>query len=172
MAVVLAGKIHYLGGKSGGVDVAEHDVYDPATKTWVTAAPMPTARDHAAGAVVDGRIYIAGGRPHDLTLVQAYDPGANRWTTLPPLPLGRSAVAGASFDHRFVVLGGEHPAEQSVDSEVDAYDPGTRRWSRLPDLPSGRQGIGAAVVGDTLYLPGGGPTGGGSRQSDTLLLLS
>jgi N-acetylneuraminic acid mutarotase len=133
---------------------------------------MPTPRDHAAGAVVDGRLYVAAGRPHDLTVAESYDPATDRWTTLSPLPLGRSSLAGAALGGRFVVLGGEHPGERHVDAEVDAYDPATRRWSRLPDLPAGRQGIGAAVVHDRLYLPGGGPSGGGSRQSNTLLVLA
>jgi hypothetical protein len=77
-----------------------------------------------------------------------------------------------AFQGSFVVLGGEHPDEQYVDTEVDAYSPRTGRWSRLPDLPAGRQGIGAAVVGGAHYLPGGGPTGGGARQTDTLMILS
>jgi hypothetical protein len=42
VCIVLGGRLHYVGGKSNGRDVAEHDVYDPATNRWTTAAPMIT----------------------------------------------------------------------------------------------------------------------------------
>ena len=136
-----------------------------------TASAMPTPRDHAAAAVVGGRLYIAGGRPGEVRTVEVYDPTRDAWTTAPPLPVGRSAVAGAAWDGRFLVLGGEDAGEQRVLSRVDAYDPQTRRWTAMPDLPTSLQGIGAAVVGGRLYLLGGGPVAGGSRQSATLLVL-
>lgn len=41
----------------------------------------------------------------------------------------------------------------------------------IAGLPASRQGVGAAVVGGTVYLPGGAPTAGGSQQGDTLLYL-
>ena len=169
VCVVLDDRIHYVGGKRGSTELHDHLVLDRGR--WRTAAPMPTARDHAAGAVVGNRLYVAAGRPHDLARVEVYDPVRDSWSRLPDVPLGRSSVAGAAYHGRFVVLGGEHPREQGVDREVDAYDPGTRRWSRLPDLPLGLQGTQAAVVDGVLYLPGGGPVGGGRVQSDRLLEL-
>jgi hypothetical protein len=115
---------------------------------------------------------VGTGRPGDLRTLEVYDPTTDSWSTGPPVPLGRSAAAGASFHGLFVVLGGEHPGELGVDTEVDGYDPRTRRWTRLPSLPHGRQGIGATVIGNVLYLPGGGPVGGGSVQSNVLLELT
>jgi hypothetical protein len=39
------------------------EAYDPATDSWSTYAPMPTAR-HGLGAIaVDGRIYVIAGGP-------------------------------------------------------------------------------------------------------------
>jgi N-acetylneuraminic acid mutarotase len=169
---VLDGRLHLIGGKTtGGADTGEHDVYDPATDRWTTAAPMPTARDHAAAAVVDGVVHVAAGRPDDLGVHEAYDPRTDRWTTLAPLPRGRSSLAGAALDGRFVVLGGENGSESAVYTEVDAFDPGAGRWTTLAPLPQGRQGIGAAVVNGRLYLPGGGPTAGPAEQTNTTLIL-
>ena len=171
MAVAQAGRLHYVGGKTRGQDTGEHDVYDPATNRWTTAAPMPTARDHAAGAVVHGLLYVAAGRPGELRTLEVYDPATDRWAAATALPAGRSSVAAAAFGGLFLVLGGEDAGERHVVRDVDAYDPARRRWTTLTPLPAGRQGIGAAVVGSRLYLPGGGPTAGGSAQSDTLLVL-
>jgi hypothetical protein len=133
---------------------------------------MPTARDHAAAAVLDGRIYVTGGRPGSLAVTEVYRAASDDWTTDAPLPLGRSSIAAVALDGHFVVIGGEDSSERRVYSEVDALDPQTHQWTRLPELPSGRQGIGAVVVGRRLYVPGGGPSGGGGAQAQTLYVLS
>ncbi len=56
--------------------------YDPATNTWRPRSPMPTARNHAAPGVVDGKLYVIGGRvgaafmgvASDTDVVEEYDP--------------------------------------------------------------------------------------------------
>jgi hypothetical protein len=170
--VALSGRLHLVGGRSPAGDTGRHDVYDPTTNRWTLAAPMPTARDHTAAAVVDGVLHVAAGRPGGMAVHEAYDARTGHWSTLAPLPFGRSSVAGAALAHRFLVIGGEDASEQKVYREVDAYDPRTQRWARLRPLPAGLQGIGAVVVGGRLLLPGGGPAAGGAQQSDRLLVLS
>ncbi len=44
--------------------------------------------------------------------------------------------------------------------ENDAYDRHTDTWQTLEPMPTARHGLGAAVVGDTIYVIGGGPTPG------------
>jgi N-acetylneuraminic acid mutarotase len=70
------------------------------------------------------------------------------------------------------VLGGADGQEIRVYNEVDAYDPDTDTWTALISLPHPMQGIGAAVVGGQLFVPGGGPTAGGTQQSTELHVLS
>ena len=66
--VVQGRKLYALGGSgsggSGGSDKALDtvEVYDPDTDTWAAVAPMPTARDGLAAAVVNGKPYALGGR--------------------------------------------------------------------------------------------------------------
>lgn len=132
---------------------------------------MPTARDHAAGAVVGTSVYIAGGRPGNLTALERYDPTTDRWAELTPLPHGRSALAGVNLGGQFVVIGGENAAETHVTAEVDAYTPDTNRWTKLAPLPTPLQTLAAVVVGGVLYVPGGGLVAGSSRQTNTLYTL-
>ena len=70
MAASANGKVYAIGGqttessepdKAGFVDTVYE--YDPAANKWTARAPMPTKRGGGAAAVVDGRIYVAGGRP-------------------------------------------------------------------------------------------------------------
>jgi hypothetical protein len=37
-------------------------MYDPATNTWTSRSAMPTTRNHAFSGVVNGKIYVIGGR--------------------------------------------------------------------------------------------------------------
>jgi hypothetical protein len=172
VAAEIGGRLHLIGGRDPGGDTGRHDVYDPVGDTWTTAAPMPTPRDHATGAVLDGALHVAAGRPGGMSVHEVYDPAADSWHTAAPLPTGRNSVAGAVLNGRFLVLGGEDGGEQQVYSEVEAYDPGTDTWTALAPLPQPMQGTGAVVTGGRLFLPGGGPGAGGTAQSTLLQVLT
>ena len=43
-------------------DSARNEVFNPATKRWLALANAPTPRNSAASAVIDGNIYVVGGR--------------------------------------------------------------------------------------------------------------
>ena len=107
-AVGLDGLLYVIGGQTnaGGrrekarYTAAVHS-YDPKTGKWTPRAPMPTARSAMAHDIIDGKIYVAGGRPprgHDFAV---YDP---RLTSGPPCPtsprrattLPRPASTGSS----------------------------------------------------------------------------
>jgi N-acetylneuraminic acid mutarotase len=69
-SAVLGGRLYVMGGRSNFPDgtagaVRTTSVYDPASNTWGTRAPLPTARSSITGArvVVDGkpRIEVIGG---------------------------------------------------------------------------------------------------------------
>lgn len=44
----------------------------------------------------------------------------------------------------------------------EAYDPETDRWQTMIPMPTARHGLGTAMVGDRIYVIGGGPQPGGS----------
>ncbi len=100
-AVVLNGKIYAIGGQQhqDAAEIAESavQVWDPANPgVWTTAASLPLARSHIAGAtfVMDGRIIVLGGETtylHSVANDSAYDPAINKWTDLSPLPIARSS---------------------------------------------------------------------------------
>jgi N-acetylneuraminic acid mutarotase len=80
MAAATDGKIYAIGGQltaEGGERAGYVDtVYelDPAIGQWVAKAPMPTARSAGVAVVLDGKIYVAGGRPprgHDFAVKAA-----------------------------------------------------------------------------------------------------
>lgn len=101
------GRIHVIGGAtlpaglkeewvhpSRNIAVGTHEVYDLASNTWTKAADMPTPRNHAAGGVVQNRIYIIGGRAgsvfipnaFNVDLVEEYDLATDQWLLRTPMP--------------------------------------------------------------------------------------
>jgi N-acetylneuraminic acid mutarotase len=156
-AAVIDGRIFVAGGAGGGMAGNELESYDPAADHWTTLAPMACARNHTAGGLIGGKLYVAGGRPGNQVCVEAYDPASNTWTPRASMPTGRSGIAGAVVGGCLYVFGGEGNAADpnGIFHEVEAYDPANDEWFRLPPMQTGRHGIYAAVLGDVVYLPGG-----------------
>jgi N-acetylneuraminic acid mutarotase len=175
---VLDGKIHVIGGRDTDKSFETHDVYDPRTNRWSMAAPLPPGhgRDHiAAVAAIGGQIHVIGGRfarsdkmtdQHDV-----YDPKTNSWHAEVPLPTARSGGPGTVYRGLIIVMGGERPGGPMY-LQNEAYDPRTKKWLTLAPLPEGRHATGAVVLGDTLYIPGGGAEPGGGKPVKTLLTFT
>jgi hypothetical protein len=79
-----------IGGKfyvAGGLGSTDLDVYDPATDSWKTRAPIPTP-GAAIGTALEGKLYVLVG-----TKAYVYNPGTNKW----------SAIAAPARSHEGVV---------------------------------------------------------------------
>jgi hypothetical protein len=115
-AGVIDGKLYVVGGQNENIAIpgnSDHifnklEVYDPASDTWSTRAPMPTARISSTAGVVNGILYVAGGNNGlaQLNIVEAYDPVSNTWTTCTPMPETRDGPFSGVFDGVFYVAGG------------------------------------------------------------------
>ena len=74
------------------------EVFDPQTNAWTALAPMSTARDGAAMAAVQGKLYAAGGwdGTNALATAEVFDPQQNHWEAVAPMAQVRhSCGAGA-----------------------------------------------------------------------------
>ncbi len=169
------GRIHLVTGRtpndgSNGnwndqADVATHQVLSDGR--WETLRPAPMARNSAAGAVLDGKLWIAGGRTvagGGTGRLDRYDPVEDRWDTLVPIPFSETAgqqagggLAMVASGGRLVAFGGEWfaPGGGGVFAETWIYDPATDGWSRGPDMKTARHGLAAAVVNDVVHAIGG-----------------
>lgn len=158
-------------------DTARSLVFNPANGRWSAIADAPTARNSAAAAVIDGRLFVVGGRqaikqadgslrqvnvPH----LEVYDPRTDRWSVRAPMPQAQGGLAAAAHGGRLYVFGGEQwVPEQKVFANAWVYDPTSDRWRALPPLPTPRHGLGAAVIGNRIHVVGGGLRVGGDHAS-------
>lgn len=166
-AAAVNGKVYYIGGVTDwpGTSVGSVYVYDVASNTFSSGAPMPAGRDRGAGgiAVANGRIYLAGG-VHDGTTVawfDVYDPAANTWTSLPDLPHRRDHFQAAVVGNRFWAIGGRISSAATRVGFTEAFDLTSGTWSTgFAPLPTLRAGFATAVFGSDIVVIGG--EGGGA----------
>jgi N-acetylneuraminic acid mutarotase len=71
------------------VSLSSVERYDPEKNAWEAVAPMSTARDASAAAVVDGKLYVMGGydRQNRLSSVEQYDPVKDEWVAMASMAL-------------------------------------------------------------------------------------
>lgn len=193
VGVELGGRIHLFTGRSPGarngqwndqVDVATHRVFLPDEGRWETAVPCPMARNSAAGAVLDGALWVAGGRTVSgggTGRLDRYDPQADRWDTLAPIPpspeTGQQVGGGlamAAAGGKLVAFGGEwfeRGGGGGVFAETWLYDPAGDRWDAGPPMRTPRHGLAAASVDGTVYAIAGGEVVSGGRAGGAVEAL-
>ena len=165
-------------------DIDLHQVFLPAENRWETARPCPMARNSAAGAVLDGAIWVAGGRMvggGGTGRLDRYDPVEDRWDTLRPIPRSYASnnqtgggLAMAAAGGRLVAFGGEwfqRGGGGGVFTETWIYDPATDVWSAGPTMKTPRHGLGAVAIEDVVYAVAGGSVVSGGSASATLEAL-
>ena len=177
----VGGKIYLIGGlepleNGKGTRVSgRNQMYDPATNTWTERSPMPTSRNHAFSGVVNGKIYVIGGRigagnipaTTNIDVVEEYDPATNLWGVVKQrMPTPRSGGGAATYNGKIYVSGGELQNRQmsAAFRALEAYDAVNDTWEILPSMPSARHGDAAGFIGNKLHLVSGKMEGGGAND--------
>jgi hypothetical protein len=161
--MALDDQLYVVGGQGGSGALM---AYDPADNSWTVGAPMPLVRDHLAAVVVEGEIWVIGGRNGGLSgRVDIYDPAADQWREGPPLPEVTSGAAEAAAQHVVLISGGEDPSPTGAgvfDRHwwLDTSD-ATAGWRELRAPPLPVHGAQGAVVEGRFYIAGGATRAGG-----------
>lgn len=135
----------------------------PAAAGWQSGPDAPFARLEMAAAVLDGRVWLAGGLDPAGAAVDAlssFDPAAGTWSEGPPLPEAVHHAALASDDDRLYLIGGYLGSTGGPTDAVRVLDPATGAWEAGPSLPEPRGAGAAAHDGERIVYAGGvGPDG-------------
>ena len=167
----LNGKIYAIGGytakdyyydlDSTGGFLATNEEYDPATNTWTTKVPMPTARANFAIAACQGKIYcinsaLVGFKLDEIYHLfkspiyagtnEAYDPSTDTWETKAPMPAPLPHAQASVVNGKIYIMDG-------VNNWM--YNPSSDNWTQRASAPSPVSGYEyvypSAVVGDKIY---------------------
>ena len=104
--------------------------YNPATNGWVRLRSCPNFHIEGVAGVINGKLYVAGGRGSGVTTraLDIYNPATNTWTSGAPLPSVHTGGVGVVLAGQFYVIGG-------FTGEVVAYNPNTNRWVKKASFP-------------------------------------
>ncbi|WP_162605865.1 S8 family serine peptidase [Jiangella aurantiaca] len=156
----------YMVGGWGPAGMGETNtvlIYDPATDTWSTGAPAPVRFAAAGSAILDGKLYVIGGRTADQpdrgsSDVYVYDAAADSWSQVADYPEPASWQACGPIDGLVYCAGGQAPhIEHSTRGYV--YNPATDAWYRIADLPK-TVTFTAHTAANGLLMTSGGQVGG------------
>jgi len=155
------------------------DALDLETGQWRVLPDAPHARDHFQAAVIDGKIYAAGGRRSSAATgdtfnllvpeVDVFDLASQTWTTLEnaPLPTPRAGTSTIAIGFDLIVAGGES-VQKVAHNEVEALDTRTSTWRSLPSLARGRHGTGLVLWNGALYTASGSGNRGGGPELESI----
>ena len=165
---VVDGKIYIIGGAwteiSNGEEITHHSTgytteYDPQTDTWRERARSPAGLTHQAVAVLDGKIYVAGGfggGRHTLSAagVYSYDPASDQWQSLAPFSGPQGGGVLAAVGGMLHAIGGRVVGDETFGTHT-VYNPATNSWHSAAALPTARDHAAAFVVDGKIHLIGG-----------------
>lgn len=172
---VVADVIYAIGGQSSRpkssthASVASVEFYEMAAASWRKGAPMPRPLYGHASAVLDNKVYVAGGltgnrmRFHGDGVnqygqretskeVHSWKPGGRVWERRAPMSIARFHHRLASANgHIYALLGMYEPF-----CNIERYDAGADHWTQLRPLLIGSFSYGmAAMPSGNLLLFGG-----------------
>ena len=156
-------KLFVFGGDSpnAGTVVNTTRIYDIATNTWSTGAPMPDVRAFMASGYFNGKIYLVGGYntgnvDPSFGQVWEYDPVANTFnTSRANMPATLGGPGFGIINGHMYVAGGRDLNNTNLNTLYD-YNIATDSWTTGANMPGGVNVPASAVIGGKLWVMGGG----------------
>jgi N-acetylneuraminic acid mutarotase len=169
-AVVMDDKIYCIGGVAsydgGSGDNSDQiwydivEIYDPATDTWSTGAPMSTFHAWYGLVGLKGLIYAVNSY-YSWNVNEAYNPFEDEWTTISKCNHQRGyATACAMGDSVIYAFGGI--SNDNIDRvvQVEKFKPHETQekrglWTTIAEIDTARCMVPAVSHEGKIYLPGG-----------------
>ena len=140
--------IYIIGGTNSGDDVAAGNTkverFNPSNESVEEVAPLNEARHDAFGAVMNDKIYVAGGiqmreqRCRLLNTCEVYDPSTNEWHLMAELCVPRHSASMVCFNGALYVIGGLKNTSNQVatrELSVEMFDSETSEWKEKSTIP-------------------------------------
>ena len=161
------GKVLVAGGFNGdfdfGFNLANAELYDPASGTWAATGSLGTARsEHTATLLPNGRVLVAGGFSDNysfLASAELYDPASGTWTATRSLGAARSSHTATLLPNGKVLVaaGFNGNLDNGFNlATAELYDPASESWRATGSLAVARTGHTATLLPNGKVLVAGG----------------
>ena len=160
--IVHLAKLFVIGGYDWNAGEASDAIYEVSlTPPYAgkLVSRMPQARRNHRAELVNGKLFIFGGRPtgdfRDATdTVTVYEFQENQWKPRPPLPYPVFEMATVTWGNAIILAGGVDN-NGNILNHVIMYDTETGRSEKLPSMIYKRWGCAAVVVNGAMVVAGG-----------------
>jgi hypothetical protein len=158
------GKIYVIGGmNSNYVILNSNEVYDIATDSWSTLAPIPQPRAAHGTVAYNGNIYVVGGSnlsATGFTSVSRYNIASGTWSQATSLPQAWEMGGCAIWDNVIYLCGGYDRNAMTTyghiwSGTIDAGNPDNITWAQREPLPFLTGYSGATAMDGNVYILGG-----------------
>ncbi|KAG7011961.1 F-box/kelch-repeat protein, partial [Cucurbita argyrosperma subsp. argyrosperma] len=114
--------------------------YNVRENKWYKCAPLIVPRFDFACAVINDKIYVAGGKCQLCTATgmassEVYDPALDEWQSLPDMSTSRHKCVGVTWQGKFHVIGGFAGNNDYIGnmerSSAEVYDGEESRWNLI-----------------------------------------
>ena len=165
----IGSKIYVVGGGTASGNIATNQVYNAASNTWTTAAPLPASTAGGSAAVVKGILYIFGGYSGTtsgtaVNAVWAYNPATNTWAPKSAMPTARGSTTAVVSGTKVYVIGGNGSTTRL--NTVEAYDTAANSWTTEAPLLTGKSEPAGGLLGTTIVSADGTTTSGPSGDNE------
>ena len=156
--VAYGDQIYATGGLNSQGVYGGLDRFDPQSNTWISLSPKPVPVFNAQSAVINGLIYIPGGRTainnlQPSNLLEIYDTNTGRWNKGASLPIPLSGYGLVAYDGDLYIFGGWDG--QNYLNTVYMYSPVNDIWLQRTSMPTARAFCGVAEAGGRIFVIGG-----------------
>ncbi|KAI3867779.1 hypothetical protein MKX03_013555 [Papaver bracteatum] len=137
--VSVEGKLVLMGGwnPTSWNPITDLFIYDFTTQRWKQGKELPSKRSFFASAVLDGKIFIAGGHDESknaLKTAWTYDLRNDEWNELAQLSEERDECEGIVIGNEFWVVSGYGTEHQGrFEASAECYQLGTGEWKRVEE---------------------------------------
>jgi len=155
---ILGHRLIWAGGGRNSVARSDVFAFDFRTRRWSRLPSMGSRREHVGEAVLDGKLYVLGGRAPESQAVdtaERFDPRGGAWEKLPPMPVPSGGLAAVAFEDAVVTVSGGNDGAETVTGAVQEFNPASGEWRLLPELRTARHGHGATIAEDEVWVFGG-----------------
>ncbi|MEO6437384.1 MAG: fibronectin type III domain-containing protein, partial [Tepidisphaeraceae bacterium] len=135
---------------------SEASVTTPAIGSWSTGVPLPFAMAELGGAIINGKMYVAGeGNPN----TWEFDFTAQQWTSRAVRPFtgdnSEAEHATETVGGLLYLIGG---LTGGSENKVQIFDPASNSWSLGAQRSYNAGSSLSAVIGNEIYVTGGAVT--------------
>ncbi|XP_077286714.1 kelch-like protein 25 [Arctopsyche grandis] len=158
-AVIGNGKfavLYVIGGWGHGVkELNSVERWDPISKTWSVVTPMNVSRCGCCCAVLNGNIYVGGGRIQNVytNSFEMFNVNENKWETKASF-FEMNAYVGMTATREYIYLIGGYVNYKKTVNQVSRYDPKSNAWTKIANIMSSG-GVAAITIGNKPICVGG-----------------